>query len=338
MPSFTIAFCYNVKRRDVSAMSPELDFDSLETIDAIVKTVENLGYPVIRIEADKDAYVNLALFKNKIDLVFNIAEGMRGDARESNIPQYCEALEIPYTHSSPTVLAICLDKYLTRLAVRGAGIRVPEAVLVQDGKIGDWDKLTAPVIIKPNSEGSSMGIFNANVVNSLYDAEKRMKELRAEGLKGEILVEEYIEGREFTVGLLDNPPQVLPIIEQKFDFLPEGMQHVAGYELKWMIEDKLEKLTDAYDCPPKITPEQKRLIEETSVLAFNTLKIRDCARIDFRMDRRGKLYFLEINPLPGINPDEKQISYFPLAARMAGIKFPELVQKIITSARARWGV
>jgi D-alanine-D-alanine ligase len=338
MSPIRIAFCYNVKHQNVEAVQSELEFDFIETIDGIVKSVESLGHSVVRVEADENAWDNLSKLKSKIDLVFNIAEGLRGDARESYIPQFCEMLNIPYTHSSPTVLAICLDKYLTRMAVRGGGVKVAEAVLVQNGRIGDLEKLKMPVIIKPNGEGSSMGIFDANVVDNPTAVEKRVKELRDKGLKGEILIEEFIDGREFTVGLLGNPPEVLPIIEQKFDFMPPDMKHVAGYELKWMVEDTLKDLTAAYSCPAKLTEAQQKQIEETSKLVYKTLKIRDCARMDYRMDKSGELYFIEVNPIPGINPTPNQISYFPLAARTGGIDFPHLMERIINSARARYGI
>jgi D-alanine-D-alanine ligase len=338
MSPLRIAFCYNVKPPNAEALQTEMEFDLIETIDLIIKHIESLGHQVVKIEANEDVWKNLPKLKGKIDLVFNIAEGLRGDARESYVPQICEMLEIPYTFSSPTTLSICLDKYMTRLAVKGGGVRVGEAVLVTDGKIGDMSDLTFPVIIKPNGGGSSLGIFEANVVDNPNAALKRIKELREKGLKGEILIEEFIDGREFTVGLLGDPPEVLPIIEQKFDFMPPNMKHVAGYELKWLVEDTLKDLTAAYDCPAKLTEAQQKHIEETSKLVFKTLKIRDCARIDYRMDKSGELYFIEVNPIPGINPTPNQISYFPLAARTGGIDFPHLMERIINSARARYGI
>jgi len=262
--------------------------------------------------------------KGKIDLVFNIAEGLTGDARESQIPLFCEVLGIPYTHSGPTTNAIKLDKEFTKLIIKGAEIvDVPGSI-------------TFPLIVKPNKEGSSKGIMDNSVVRNKEELDKKIKELR-EALDTEVLVEEYIDGREFTVGVLGNKEiQVLPIIEQKFDFLPAGMNKIAGYELKWLYEDKLKDLKTAYDCPAKIDEKLKDKIEDVSKKIYKLLDVRDCARIDYRLSNDGTLYFIEINTLPGINPDMNQISYFPRAAMVAGMSYKDLISKIISLASERY--
>ena len=181
-------------------------------------------------------------------------------------------------------------------------------------------KLKYPLIVKPNKQGSSKGMFNDSVVHDLKSLTKAVERVLNE-FDNEAVVEEYIDGREFTVALLGNPPKVLPPIEQKFDFLPEGFNKVAGYELKWIYEDALKDLTVAYDCPPKVSKEVMDLIESTSLIVWKTLDVKDCARIDYRLNANEKLYFIEINTLPGINPDPTGISYFPTAARHAGLSF-----------------
>ncbi len=336
-----IAFCYNVKPDRVHGFQKELDFDSPATIDAIAKTIEGLGHTIVRIEADENVFDKLKEQKENIDLVFNIAEGLYGDARESWVPLACEILKIPYTHSTPTVHAVKLDKALAKHAVKGLGMSVPASFLYSQGQdLIVPEELTFPIIVKPNAEGSSIGIFDNSVVKTREELPGRLKELFEKGLTGELLVEEYIDGREFTVAVLekDGKPQVLPIIEQNFDILPPGMNKVAGYELKWMIEDTLEDPSKAYDCPAKIDDGVKAEIEKTSRKIFTGLKVRDCARIDYRMKENGVLYFLEINTLPGINPDETVISYFPIASRAAGMAYPQLVEAIITSASRRYNL
>ena len=193
-----------------------------------------------------------------------------------------------------------------------------------------------PLIVKPNSEGSSKGVLDANVVRNMEDLKERV-EVISENFTKEILVEEYIDGREFTVAVLGNEdPKVLPIIEQKFDFLPKGMNKIASFELKWLYEDSLKNLHDAYDCPAKLDRRVKIEIEETSKLVYKILDVRDCGRLDFRMNKEGKLYFLEINPIPGINPNESEISYFPIASRAAGMKYKDLIGEILGSAVKRY--
>ena len=326
------AFCFNVKLSSPStdiAKQKDAEFDSPETIDTIAETIRQLGHEVIKVEADENAFIKLQKLiepARRADLVFNIAEGLGGDAREAQIPLFCEILGIPYTHSTPTVHALRSDKHLTKVLLAGAGlVKVP----------GDKN---FPLIVKPNSEGSSKGTLDKNVVKDEKELAERVKLLK-ESIEGGVLVEEYIEGREFTVGVLGNyPAKVLPIIEQKFDFLPAGMNRMSSYELKWLYEDTLKDPHDAYDCPAKISPELQKEIEETSLKIYEFLKVRDCARIDYRLDKNNNLYFLEINTLPGLNPDETVISYFPLAARTAGLTFKDLIAAILACACRRWGI
>jgi D-alanine-D-alanine ligase len=336
-----ICFAYNVKHKNPSIKIEEQDeqeYDSPEVLGMIRSAIEESGHEVIELNADKEAFNKLKDLKGKIDLVFTTAEGVHGDARESQISIYCEVLQIPYTHSSPTTHAIGLDKLFTKLVLKAVGIKVPKSVIIQslEDPIG---RLKYPVLIKPNSEGSSVGIMNDNVVFDRKTLLKRLKEIQNGGFKGKLLIEEFIEGREFTVSVIGNdPPRILPIIEQKFDFLPKGYHKIASYELKWLFEDKLERLEDAYVCPAKIDEDLEKKIRETTLLAYKTLRILDCARIDFRLDNKSELYLLEVNTIPGLNFSEKEISYFPLSSRIAGMKPKDVVGEIIDSARKRYGI
>ncbi len=336
-----IALAYNSKTnkpsKDLEKQS-DLEFDSPEVTDAQKAAFESFGHEVFLVEADENAFLKLKELKGKIDIVFNVAEGLWGEARETQIPIICEILRLPYTHSGPTTHTISLDKSFTNLILKGAdGVNVPESHVVKEGE-KDWtlpDILKFPLIVKPNSEGSSKGIMDENVVHNILDLRKRVEKVSDDFLK-EILVEEYIDGREFTVSVLGNEnPRVLPIVEQKFDFLPKGMNRIASFELKWVYEDSLKNLHDAYDCPAKLDKRQEIEIEETSKLIYKILDVKDCARLDFRMNPKGKLYFIEINTLPGMIPDENIISYMPIAARTAGMKYKDLVGEILGLAVKR---
>jgi D-alanine-D-alanine ligase len=338
-----VAFSYNVKKSKPSTditKQVDLEFDSPSVIKGVKNALEELGHKVFMVEADENAFIKLKKLKSKIDIVFNIAEGKWGEARETQIPMICEILQIPYTHSGPTTHTIGLDKSFTKLILSGAdGINVPDSTVVKNKNYKIPKSLKFPLIVKPNSEGSSKGVMDKNVVRNAIDLAKRIK-IISENFKKEVLVEEYIEGREFTVAVMGNGNKlkVLPIVEQKFDFLPKGMNKIASFELKWVYEDSLKNLEDAYDCPAKLTPKLQKLIEDTSCEVYRLLDVRDCARIDYRLTDKNKLYFIEINTLPGINPDEKVISYFPLAARTAGMKFKDLVGGILQSARERYNI
>jgi len=333
-----VALAFNVKHKNIDA---ELEFDSPSVIKGIEKALTELGHIVYKVEADQKAFLKLNKLKNKIDIVFNIAEGLSGDARESQIPMFCEVLKIPYTHSTPSTHAITLDKQFTKWILEGADVaRVPKSQTIS-GKDYKIDKsLKYPLIIKPNKEGSSKGIVDKNVVKNESELIKRIP-IVSQKFNKEVIIEEFLDGREFTVAVLGNKKggfDVLPIVEQRFDFLPKGMNKIAGFELKWVYEDNLKKLSDAYICPAKLDKNLQNEIETTSKKICKVLDVRDAARIDYRLNSSGKLYFLEINTLPGINPDEKIISYFPLASRTAGMSFKEMVGRILESSINRYQI
>jgi D-alanine-D-alanine ligase len=338
-----VALTFNVKKNKPSSTISEqkdLEFDSPSVINGIKDTLKSLGHTVFLVEADDSAFLKLKELKSKIDIVFNIAEGLWGEARETQIPMICEILQIPYTHSGPTTHTICLDKSFTKLILHGAdGIHVPDSHVVRDEKYVVPKRLKYPFIIKPNAEGSSKGVMDKNVVRNAKDLHERIK-ITSENFTKEVLIEEYIEGREFTVAVLGNDdPQVLPIIEQKFDFLPKGMNKIASFELKWIYEDALPDVREAYGCPAEISEKLKEEIENTSKEIYELLDVRDCARIDYRLDAAGTLYFIEINTLPGIiPPSDNVLSYFPLAAKTAGLSYKDLIDKILSLACERYGI
>lgn len=337
-----VALAYNVKKNKPSVdleKQVDLEFDSAEVTQSEKRAIESLGHKVFLVEADQNAFSKLKKLKGKIDIVFNVAEGLWGEARETQIPIICEILKIPYTHSGPTTHTISLDKSFTKLILKGSdGINVPDSHVVRSKSFEIPKSLKFPLIVKPNAEGSSRGVMDSNVVRDEKDLKERIT-ITSENFTKEVLVEEYIDGREFTVAVMGNENlMVLPIIEQKFDFLPKGMNKIASFELKWLYEDSLENLHDAYDCPAKLDRKLEEAIENTSKEIYKLLDVRDCARIDYRLDKSGKLYFLEINTLPGINPDETAISYFPIAARTAGLSYKDLVGEILKLACRRYGL
>lgn len=341
-----VAFTYNVKHNHPSVdlkQQVDLEFDSPKVINEIVKTITDLGHKVYKVEADENAYVKLQKLKNlpagrQVDLVFNIAEGKEGDARESQIPLFCEVLQIPYTHSSPSTHAITLDKQFTKWVLQGAkAVRIPESQTISNKNYKIDESLKFPLIVKPNKEGSSKGILDKNVVHNTEDLTNRIQEI-SEDFTKEIIIEEYIEGREFTISVLGDGDdvQVLPIIEQTFDFLPKGMSRIASLELKYLYEWDKKKIQDICVCPAKISNELEKEIVETSKQICKVLDVRDASRIDYRLSESGELYFLEINTLPGLNPDPEAASYYVISARVGGLSFKELLGKILGFASRRF--
>src|SRR5258706_8051558 len=178
-----VALAYNVKKNKPSSdlsKQTDLEFDLPYVINEIKKSIEELGHTIIKVEADENAFTKLKKLKGKIDIVFNIAEGLWGEARETQIPMICEILKIPYTHSGPTTHTISLDKSFTNLILKGAdGVNVPESHAVKEKNWELPESLKFPLIVKPNNEGSSKGIMDANVVSNVDDLRERVKVVSA---------------------------------------------------------------------------------------------------------------------------------------------------------------
>ena len=336
-----IAFVFNVRHTkpslDAEAQA-EAEFDEPETVDAIHDAIVANGYECIDIEADENAYVKLKKLKGNIDLVFNIAEGLRGEIREAQIPAILEFLGIPYTHSGALADAITLDKSLTKKIWQFHGLPTPKFVEIGLKEKLFVEGLTFPVIVKPNAEGSSKGVFNDNLVEEPQELIKKIRQLRKNYGNG-VLVEEFLPGREFTVAVLGNSnPYILPIVEQNFDVFPPNMRKFSSYEAKWFFEDTLPDPSVAYICPAKISSSLEKIITQLCIRAFTVLNCRDIARIDLRLDAKGKPSLLEINTLPGMMPGTDVVSYYPVAARAAGWDFNRMIGQIITHARERLGI
>jgi D-alanine-D-alanine ligase len=308
--------------------------DSDETILAIERALGE-KYDVFPIEADENAYRRLQELKP--DLVFNIAERLNGPNRESHIPTLCEVLEIPYTGSDPLTLGICLDKSRTKEILTYHKIPTPAFWVVEPG-LALPKEIKLPVIVKPLYEGSSKGIRNNSVVEDRKEVEARVEEVQAL-YRQPVIIEHFLDGREFTAGVLGNPPrlEILPIVEIDHSQLPEGANPIYSYEAKW-IWDQPEKPLKIFKCPAAISKGLKKRIEDTVRKTCEILRIRDWCRIDIRLDEKGEPNILEVNPLPGILPNPEDNSCFPKAARTAGYSYSALLHRVIDEAAARYGL
>lgn len=247
-------------------------------------------------------------------------------------------LNIPFTHSGPLAQSITLDKTMTKVILAYHGILTPKYQLVSAINEVNDKSFNYPLIVKPNREGSSIGIFNENLVYTRLQLLERVRWLMHR-FKQPVLIEEYIDGREFTVSVLGNdPPKVLPIVEQNFEIFPENMPRFASYEAKWFFEDNLPDTKMAYHCPAPVSPSVQKQIENVCMSCFKLLNLKDVARIDLRMDKNDNIYVLEINALPGMMHDENVVSYLPISARTAGFSFEGMVNTILNEAIKRYGI
>jgi D-alanine-D-alanine ligase len=334
-----VGLTYNLKRQSgVDEGLPE-DFyaecDSEETVDAIAGALRNGGCKVTKIEADEEAYNKLRRLEP--DIVFNIAEGIYGESRESHIPAILEMLRIPYAGSGPLTLAISLNKALTHQILGINGIPSPffQVFSRADDRISE--KLRFPCVVKPLSEGSSKGVRNDSLVRDEKSLRRQVSRV-VKTYNQPAIVEEFLPGKEFTVGLIGNgEPTVLPVVEFLFDKLPEGASPIYSYEAKW-IWDMPEKPLKISRCPAEIPQNLEKEIRQTAVRAFQFLNCQDVCRIDMRLDEDNHPRILEVNPLPGLIPDPDTHSCLPEAARAAGFTYDQLICTILWQALERYNL
>lgn len=324
-----VGFTFNVKRLKAQVdgtADDEAEYDSPATLQCIREAIASYGHEVIDLEATTELPNVLA--NTQVDVVFNIAEGFKGRTRESQVPALLELLDIPYSGSDPATLAIALDKALAKKMMRQHGILTPNFMLMATGKEKLPKELaTFPLIVKPNAEGSSKGVHPASVVRSEPELREFARKL-AEKYKQPVLVEQYIAGREFTVGLLgERRPRVLPVMEVVF-LDKEDTTPVYSFEHKQDWNSKIR-----YDVPAKLDALQQKAIEKAARECFNALNCRDVARIDFRMDAQGRVFFLECNPLPGLTPDWSDLV---LISKAAGMEYRGLIGEILAPAIRRY--
>ena len=311
------------------------EWDSIETIKALRDAIAS-RYDVTLVEANEDAFETLR--KLRPDFVFNIAEGFTGVSREAQIPAICEMLQLPYLGSDPLALSICLDKartkeILTYHQIPNAAFFVCDTVSSLNG-----DVLTYPQIIKPLHEGSSKGIHNSSLARSYEELRDEVE--RITGRYGQpALIETFLPGREFTVAMMGNgdTAKALPIVEIKYDSLPAGVNPIYSYEAKW-IWDTPDQPLEIFSCPAEVDTALHNAIEQICIDTYRTLRCRDWSRIDVRLDAQGVPHIIEINPLPGILPNEEDNSCFPKAARVAGMNYQELILHVIDISKTRWGL
>ena len=326
-----IGLSYDIKEQATKAEGlPEdafEEYDSPETVEALAAAISSEGHKVLRLGGGPAFLRNVQL--EKPDLVFNIAEGLGNyRSREAQVPSILEMLDIPYSGSDPLTLTVCLEKALTKQLVAAAGVATPRWCVINDVaelESTDWNKFPFPAFTKPAHEGSSKGIRNASRVD---DAGK-LKEL----IRGQMalyaqpmMVEEFIAGQEVTVGLLGNAPTRVTGIMHVVPVTPSA-DFVYSLEVKRNWRQMVR-----YECPARLAPSVLRRVEESCLKAFSVLGIRDLARMDFRISADGTPYFLEVNPLPGLNP---QSGDYVIMGEAMGWSYNALIGAVLNAAIER---
>lgn len=303
------------------------EYDSLETVETIAGALEAQGHSVFRLGGGREFLTNI--LEQKIDLVFNIAEGLGNyRSREAQVPAVLEMLGISYSGSDAQCLAICLDKPLTKKIVAASGIHTPRwHEITSRGELSKiaWGDFPFPAFVKPAHEGSSKGVrFGSRVENIEQMAEIAIALL--ERYQQAAMVEEFIAGDEVTVGVVGNrPPTVVGVMR----VLPKKARSCFVYSLE--VKREWEQMVD-YECPAQLETGILREIVDSSLKVFEVLGCRDFARLDFRLSSEGLPYFLEINPLPGLSLS----SDLPIMASKMGWSYDHLISAILSAALERY--
>jgi D-alanine-D-alanine ligase len=301
------------------------ELDQPGTIDALEQTLRALGHRTERI-GRVDRLMDRLLRGDRWDLVFNIAEGIRGLGREALVPALLDHYGVPYTFSDPVVLALTLHKGLTKRVVRDAGVPTPDFVVIDDAARCRGVSLQFPLFVKPLAEGTGKGVDGRSVVSDHAALESRCAELIAR-FRQPALVEELLPGRELTVGVLGTGDRARAVGTLEVILLEGAEPGAYSYVNKERCEELVEyRLVRAGD--DAVVAEA----EAVALAAWRALGCRDGGRVDLRCDREGRPSFLEVNPLAGLHP---QHSDLPILSTLAGLAYPDLIDAIVRSAAVR---
>ena len=301
------------------SMDETAEFDKQETVDAIENSLKQMGHEPEPVGNTFQLIEALAAGK-RWDIVFNIAEGLYGDGRESVVPAILDQYKIPYVFSGPVIMGLSLNKHLAKLVVASAGVPVSPGCLITEFKDVDKCNLNYPLFVKPVSEGTGKGITENSLVRSAEELSKMVKWILSE-FHQPALVEEYLPGREFTVGLVGYGDEAVVI---------GGMEVICANNLPYSVEVK-----ENYQNYCKYKPLDGDIIGEckdVALGAWKALDAVDAGRVDLKADRNGKICFIEANPLAGLNPVHSDL---PILARMYGTEYQTLLEMIMESAIKR---
>ncbi len=300
------------------------EFDSPETIEALATALGQLGYAVERI-GNIRSLVGLLAGGARWDMVFNIAEGLTGFSREGQIPALLEAYGIPYTFSDSLILSLTLHKGMTKHIVRSLGLPTPDFVVLQGPEEIPEVRLPFPLFAKPVAEGTGKGINEASKIASPEQLDRVCRQL-LKRFRQPVLVETYLSGREFTVGIVGTGSDARSLGVAEILLKEKAERHAYSYVNKERYEEFVEyRLVDE---------ETAARAEELALAVWRGLGCRDGGRLDLRPDAQGGLHFLEVNPLAGLHPRRSDL---PIICTLQGISYTDLIGLIMDSARKRGG-
>lgn len=333
-----IGIAYDLRReqqRDPDRPDDALEeYDSDATVEAIGAALHDAGHQVSHLGGGRN-FIERALAASAghapVDLVFNIAEGRGSRSREAHVPAVCEMLGLPCTGSDPLSLALCLDKALTKRIAASHGVPTAAFCLVESADLIDSAPFPPlPAIVKPNAEGSSIGVRRNARCTTREALTDRVRGLLAD-YRAPVLVEQFIEGVEVTVGVLGTGPRARVV-----GSMETAPRRVSDQAFVYSVEVKRNYLQEVdYHVPPRLGAASVAAIEACALAAYRALGCRDVGRVDLRLDARGAPCLIEINPLPGLNPADGDL---PLMWQRSGRPYAGLIAAILDQALLRMGL
>jgi D-alanine-D-alanine ligase len=304
-----------------------------EEVGAIEESIRNGGFHPCVLAVD---YFSRDLIQTLLDIsprfIFNLCEELNGKSElEMCVAGMLELMGIPYTGSDPFALGLALNKFLVKQILRSAGIPTARGFVRYPGQRRAIPRgMRFPMLVKPSRQDASLGINSKSVCHDAESLEKQIQYIH-DVYEQEALVEEYLDGREFNVSVIgDRNPEVLAISEIDFSGLPDGEPKIVSYRAKWDEDSPMYSCTKPI-CPASVTKRIENRIKDIAIRSYRCIGCRDYARVDMRMDARGSLYVLEVNPNPDIAPS----AGFARAARAAGYSYPEIILRISEAAMER---
>jgi D-alanine-D-alanine ligase len=329
--NISIGIAYNAYDPVVNRPEERLSEASVaEVAESVFSALSDTGYTAVILPLRESLMSLLRRVKElKVDVLINLCEGYLGRPQlEANVAAVFEAFGISFTGNSAKALAICQDKFKSKAILNSFGLPTARGRLVTstDQKLD----LRFPVIVKPNHEDASLGIYQDSVVHDHAALTERISKIINE-YKQPALVEEFIQGREFNVALIEKDKlEALPVSEIDFSAMPESAPHIFSYEAKW-FEDHILFVTTPAICPTPIEDSLRGQLQQYALAAFQAMGCRDYARVDFRMAKDGRVYILEVNP----NPDTSLDAGYCRALKAAGIEYGQFWGLMIENALRR---
>lgn len=326
---------YSAESKAQLEFTPYFEVDQLtpmEEYEIMAKKLSGVGFEPITLNILDNIQILLNLITNNPpDVIFNFIEIYKENPRlEMNIVGMFELLRIPYTGATPTALANCQSKVLTKRILDASGLKSPRFIFIKKLKSRYIHNLRYPLMIKPAYEDASVGIENDSIVFNHKDLRTRVDYVLSYFLQP-ALVEEFIEGRELNAAVMgDKNPIALPLSEIDFSGMPDHLHNIVSYQAKW------DPLHEAYHktipiCPAQLPKRIENKAQNIAVAAFKEMGCRDYARIDMRLGKDNELYVLEVNP----NPDLTEDMGFMRSAEAAGISYIDTLTKIVNFAYER---